>query len=160
MSDSEALIPREGRDAAKVEVEAPAGSETAVAALMALAEHAGRTTPHSHLWLRALMAVQAGADCPAELRRALGTTAPSTSRLCARLESAGLLERHADPKDRRKMLVELSPAGVEEVRSHHARTADLIGAALPTSGREVEAFAVACNIARTHLIRVLSSPGG
>ncbi|WNO71582.1 MarR family winged helix-turn-helix transcriptional regulator [Streptomyces sp. AM8-1-1] len=142
-----------------MEVEAPAGSETAVAALMALAEHAGLTAPHPHLWLRALVAVQGGADCPAELRRALGTTAPSTSRLCARLESAGLLARHADPKDRRRTLVELSPAGAEEVRSHHARTADLIGAALPASGPEVEAFGVACTIARAHLIRALSSPG-
>ncbi|MFE6129670.1 MarR family winged helix-turn-helix transcriptional regulator [Streptomyces sp. NPDC056437] len=140
--------------------EAPAGTETVVAALMALSEHAGLTAPPPHLWLRALLAVQAGADCPGELRRALGTTAPSTSRLCARLESAGLLARHADPKDRRKTLVELSPAGAEEVRSHHARTADLIGVALPASGSEVEAFAAACDIARTHLIRALSSSGG
>ncbi|MER7660870.1 MULTISPECIES: MarR family transcriptional regulator [unclassified Streptomyces] len=143
-----------------MEDRAPAGAETAVAALMALSEHAGLTAPHPHLWLRALVAVSAGAACPAEMRRALGITAPSASRLCARLESAGLLVRHADPKDRRKSVIELSPAGAEEVRGHQERTADLIGAALPASGPEVEAFAVACDIARTHLVRALSSDGG
>lgn len=143
-----------------MEGEAPSGAETAVAALMALSEHAGVTASYPRLWLRALVAVQAGADCPAEMRRALGITAPSTSRLCARLESAGLLARHADPKDRRKTVVELSPAGAEEVRSHHAHTAALIGAALPASGPEVAAFAAACDIARSHLSRALSSGGG
>ncbi|NUR30704.1 MAG: MarR family transcriptional regulator [Catenulispora sp.] len=50
-----------------------------------------------------------------ELARLSGLTPGSASRLVDRLEKAGLVERLADPQDRRKALVALVPAASERI---------------------------------------------
>src|ERR687889_143027 len=50
---------------------------------------------------------------PSELAARERVQRPTVTRLLARLEEAGLVERAADPQDRRSSLVSISPAGRE-----------------------------------------------
>jgi deoxyribonuclease V len=54
---------------------------------------------------------------PTELRRSLLLSAAAVTNRLYRLESEGLVERIADPKDRRSLLVRLTPAGATRVES-------------------------------------------
>ncbi|MCY0932393.1 MarR family transcriptional regulator [Streptomyces sp. H27-H1] len=59
-----------------------------------------------------------------DIARLTGLTSGSATRLVDRMVKAGVVERHADPNDRRRSLVALSPAARER-----------IGAAWETPGR-------------------------
>ncbi|MFD4866678.1 MarR family winged helix-turn-helix transcriptional regulator [Streptomyces sp. NPDC058412] len=59
-----------------------------------------------------------------DIARLTGLTSGSATRLVDRMVKAGVVERHADPNDRRRSLVSLSPAARER-----------IGAAWDTPGR-------------------------
>ncbi|WP_246430549.1 MarR family winged helix-turn-helix transcriptional regulator [Streptomyces rectiverticillatus] len=50
-----------------------------------------------------------------EVARLAGLTPGSATRLVDRLEKAGLVERHADPGDRRRALVALAPAAQSRI---------------------------------------------
>ncbi len=50
---------------------------------------------------------------PAELARRVGTSPPTITRMVARMEGAGLLERRSDAGDRRLVRVFLTPRGRE-----------------------------------------------
>jgi DNA-binding MarR family transcriptional regulator len=46
------------------------------------------------------------------------------------LEDAGLLTRHPDPDDRRRVVLELTPAGVDQLQATRARREDWLTRAL------------------------------
>jgi DNA-binding MarR family transcriptional regulator len=90
----------------------------AAAAVLALWEHvevraAADTTPAA---LRVLTTVERLAPLtPAALCRVLGMTPASTSRLCGRLVTAGLLRRRPHEADGRSTVLALTPAGAQVV---------------------------------------------
>jgi DNA-binding MarR family transcriptional regulator len=81
--------------------------------------------PISPSQLRALLAIERsqGSNLRA-LGEALESSPPATSRLCDRLEAAGLVERYKSPASRREVELHLSKQGQElldEVRGHQVR---------------------------------------
>lgn len=67
-----------------------------------------------------------GPQPQAEVARQLLVTAPVVTRLAATLADAGLVERQADPSDRRAVLLVLTPKGRRRAR---AMRRDLLAAA-------------------------------
>ncbi|MET4002540.1 MULTISPECIES: MarR family winged helix-turn-helix transcriptional regulator [Arthrobacter] len=55
-----------------------------------------------------------------ELAKRIGVGKPSVSRQIAFLVSIGLVAKESDPLDGRAQLIELTPAGLEKMRSVHA----------------------------------------
>lgn len=62
-----------------------------------------------------LLDLEAGPLCTGAIARLTGLTPGSATRLVDRLEKAGLVERHADPGDRRKALVALAPDALARI---------------------------------------------
>ena len=58
---------------------------------------------------------------PSELAERERVQRPTVTRVLARLEDAGLVDRAADPQDRRSCLVSISPAGGELLQTARAR---------------------------------------
>ena len=56
--------------------------------------------------------------CAGQLGGALGLSSPATSALLARLEAAGVIRRVHDGTDRRRTLIQLEPAAVEDAAAH------------------------------------------
>ena len=87
-----------------------------------------------------------GPQPQAEVARRLMVTAPVVTRLASTLADAGLVERAADPKDRRAVRLQLTPTGRRRAR---AMRRDLLAAAgeilepLPAERREAVAAALA-----------------
>lgn len=80
-----------------------------VEALETALEELGSTVPPGQL--RALLIIERiGRPCLSELADALGTSASATSRLCDRMQTAGLLERTA-AGDRRGIALALTASG-------------------------------------------------
>ncbi|WP_448569638.1 MarR family winged helix-turn-helix transcriptional regulator [Thermus sp.] len=67
----------------------------------------------SLLQAEVLRLVKEGASTPTQLAEHLEVKPSQVSHLLASLEEAGLLEREADPQDRRRVLLRLSPKGEE-----------------------------------------------
>ena len=65
--------------------------------------------------LRGLDWLADGPKTAGELSRGTGLSSAATTALIDRLEGKGYLRRVADPADRRRVLVEMSPAGAERV---------------------------------------------
>ncbi|WP_442809463.1 MarR family transcriptional regulator [Streptomyces sp. NBC_01335] len=98
---------------------------------------AGPTSPSQ---LRALLAIERreGGNMRA-LGEALGSTPPATSRLCDRLEAAGLVERRLSPASRREIELYLSRPGralLEEIRAGQVREVSLVLAAMQPEAAE------------------------
>ncbi|MET9804904.1 MarR family transcriptional regulator [Streptomyces sp. NPDC006368] len=151
MSDGDTQTPGAGAQRPSATTEADADAVKAAATLVALAEYADLHAPAAvpHLTLRALAAVgRSAAVGLTELGRALHITPASTSRLCGRLESAGLLARHAHGADRRKSLLTLTPAGEEVMEEMRAACARAIAPALPHSAAQLQAVKAACEVTR------------
>ncbi|MFD1715566.1 MarR family winged helix-turn-helix transcriptional regulator [Amnibacterium flavum] len=72
----------------------------------------------SHATLRHLLAW--GPMRPTALSEVLATGASYVSKIVRRLENDGLVERSADPSDRRATLISLTPAGEEAARGVYA----------------------------------------
>ncbi|WP_299531534.1 MarR family winged helix-turn-helix transcriptional regulator [uncultured Streptomyces sp.] len=90
--------------------------------------------PSSPSQLRALLAIERreGGNMRA-LGEALGSTPPATSRLCDRLEAAGLVERRLSAASRREIELYLSRPGralLEEIRASQIRQVALVLAAM------------------------------
>ena len=63
----------------------------------------------------------AGAQTVSEIAQSTGLSLPAVSKLTRELEDHRLVERREDPADRRRTLVELSPATAERVQSWLSR---------------------------------------
>ncbi|MCX5398868.1 MarR family winged helix-turn-helix transcriptional regulator [Streptomyces sp. NBC_00102] len=98
---------------------------------------AGPTSPSQ---LRALLAIERreGGNMRA-LGEALGSTPPATSRLCDRLEAAGLVERRLSTASRREIELYLSRPGralLDEIRAAQVREVSLVLAAMDPEAAE------------------------
>ncbi|MET9464955.1 MarR family transcriptional regulator [Streptomyces sp. NPDC006544] len=89
---------------------------------LAMADHVGLHP--TDMQCVALLDMEPEPVSTGDIARLTGLTSGSATRLVDRMVKAGIVERHADPKDRRRSLVALAPA---------AR--DRIGAAWETPGR-------------------------
>ena len=67
-------------------------------------------SPLSPRHVAALEQIRGGPLTVGELASRLGLTLPTVSGVLADLDRAGLVERHADPADRRRTIVEIIPA--------------------------------------------------
>jgi DNA-binding MarR family transcriptional regulator len=113
------------------------------------------TAPLSPRHVAALEQLLDGSDSPltvGDLAARLGLTMPTVSGLLADLDRAGFIERHPDPADRRRTIVQVIPAQAALVGEW------LDGAAKPLSRvldklspSEREAFLKAMNLLETEL---------
>lgn len=92
----------------------------------------------SHATASALLLLRARGDAPCRqgaLAQALGIEQPSLVRLLDQLCAAGMVERHADPADRRARILHLTPAGRHAAERAEAALealrAELLGTAAP-----------------------------
>jgi DNA-binding MarR family transcriptional regulator len=154
MSDRDTQAPGTGVQGTRAAARRDADVVKAAAALVALWEYADLHAPGPvpYLTLRALAAVERSATLGlAELGRALDITPASASRLCGRLEGAGLLARRPHAGDRRRALLVLTPAGAEAVEDMRTHCARAVAAALPQSAAQLQAVKEACDLARDRL---------
>ncbi|CAL9450131.1 MarR family winged helix-turn-helix transcriptional regulator [Streptomyces pilosus] len=81
--------------------------------------------------LRALLVLEAAAELNlTALAERLGIGAPTASRLCDRLEAAGMLERSLHPERRREIRLSLTPQGHRVLGDVAARRARALAAVL------------------------------
>lgn len=81
----------------------------------AMAEHLGLHP--TDLQCVSLLALEPRLRTTGEIAELTGLTSGSATRLVDRLEKAGLVERHPDPHDRRKMLVTLPHGRTPEIEA-------------------------------------------
>jgi DNA-binding MarR family transcriptional regulator len=62
--------------------------------------------------------VRHGPFSPGQIASTLGLTTAAISAMASRLEAGGYARREIDPKDRRRIVMHASPAGVEKAFSH------------------------------------------
>lgn len=79
----------------------------------AMADHVGLHP--TDMQCVALLDMEPGPVSTGEIARLTGLTSGSATRLVDRLVKAGIVERHADPHDRRRSLVSLSPEARERI---------------------------------------------
>ena len=90
----------------------------------------------------ALRAISAGDVTGTELARRAAVSGPAASQLVGALADAGLVDRRADPLDRRRYGLRLTRAGVRTLRSAEARLSDELGTLLTDLPRpEIDALA-------------------
>ncbi|MFD3541609.1 MarR family winged helix-turn-helix transcriptional regulator [Streptomyces sp. NPDC058662] len=113
-------------------------------ALTALWERASQSAPPrlSALQLRALVVVRGSPRINlTRLAEEIDATAPATSRLCDRLEAAGLLHRDRADSDRREIVLTLAPHGFQAIDRLHEQRCRAIHEVLqrmaPEEGREL-----------------------
>jgi DNA-binding MarR family transcriptional regulator len=111
-------------------------AQATIARELAAGDVWGQVTPHEYGVLYALRSARAGVRI-SELQEDVLLTQPGMSRLIARMEARGLVERADDPDDRRACRIRLTEAGARaqrEVGARHGRhVAELMTGAL---GRE------------------------
>lgn len=113
----------------------------AAGALMDIWDRSAQSTPPrlSPLQLRALMAVQGSPGINlTRLAEDIEATAPATSRLCDRLEAAGLLRRDRGDSDRRGIVLTLTAQGhqaIETLRAQRCRAVHEVLARVPAEER-------------------------
>ena len=115
-------------------------------------DHAAPPAPISPRHIAALEQIRGGPVTVGDLAARLGLTLPTVSGVLADLDRAGLVERHPDPADRRRTIVEIIPAQATLIGEW------LDGAAKPLarvldklSPSEQEAFLKAMNLLETEL---------
>jgi DNA-binding MarR family transcriptional regulator len=115
--------------------------------------------PLSPRHVAALEQLRGGPTTVSELAARLGLSLPTVSGVLADLDRAGFVERHADPADRRRTIVQIAPAQTELISQW------LNGAALPLARvldklepSEQAAFLKAMDLLETEL-RAEDSPG-
>src|SRR5438105_4103911 len=94
-----------------------------IARKLAAGDAWGELTPHDYGVLYALSSVRNGLRIT-ELGEDVLLTQPGMSRLIARLEARGLIERADDPDDARACRIRLTPTGVDaqrQVGTRHGR---------------------------------------
>ncbi|MCS0602696.1 MarR family transcriptional regulator [Streptomyces sp. LP11] len=118
-----------------------AARATATAAeLLAVLSGRTPTAPASRSQVRVLLVLEQRDGINLRtLAASLGTTPPSASRLCDRLESTGFLEREAAAADRREVRLRLSGSGrtfLADLRVRREREVRAVLAAMPVADRE------------------------
>lgn len=116
------------RHADRLPPELPAEVEAAATALVVWGRNSERLKPrNSAAQLRALVVVDRHRTINLlSLADELGSTQSVASRLCDRLQAAGVLERGTSPGDRREVVLRLSEDGRRLLRRFHRdRRADL-----------------------------------
>jgi DNA-binding MarR family transcriptional regulator len=104
-----------------------------------LAGHHPPLTPPQYLALRAIAQEPTSVS---ELARRAGVSGPAGTQLVNALETAGLVQRRAEPADRRRQRLVPSPAGRRALRSADALLTERLTALLEGLPRpEVDAFA-------------------
>ncbi|MEU0007912.1 MarR family transcriptional regulator [Streptomyces sp. NPDC006314] len=98
------------------------------------------------------------------LADSLGTTPPSASRLCDRLESTGFLEREPGAADRREVRLRLSGSGrsfLADLRARREREVRAVLAAMPPVKRKalLEGLEAFCAAAATRIMGQEAAPG-
>jgi DNA-binding MarR family transcriptional regulator len=92
--------------------------------------------------LRALRILRSGGLTAGDLARALNVTSGATTRVIDSLVAAGHVQREADPRDRRRVLVSLTPPAERIVDTTFERLRDDTRSALQVySDRELAALA-------------------
>jgi DNA-binding MarR family transcriptional regulator len=94
---------------------------------------------------------------PADLAASVMLTSSGITKRLDRLETAGLVERHPDPQDRRGLLIELTPAGrelIDAALADHVEAEHRLLAALGPAEREQLA-----GLLRILLLGLPASPG-
>ncbi|MFD3548525.1 MarR family winged helix-turn-helix transcriptional regulator [Streptomyces sp. NPDC058655] len=94
----------------------------------ALADHVGLHP--TDLQCVALLDMEPEPVSTGDIARLTGLTSGSATRLVDRMVRAGIVERHADPHDRRRSLVSLAPAARERIRAARETPARAFGAVL------------------------------
>jgi DNA-binding MarR family transcriptional regulator len=124
----------------------------AAAELLELLSGRTPTTPASTSQVRVLLVLEQHDGINLRtLADSLGTTPPSASRLCDRLETTGFLEREPGAADRREVRLRLSGSGrsfLADLRARREGEVRAVLAAMPSAKREallegLEAFCVA-----------------
>jgi len=90
----------------------------ALRSFLRFSEEAARTaglTPAQHQLLLAVRAHEEGAPTMSDMADALQLKLHSTVELAARAEANGLLSRHADPDDHRRVRIELTVEGASKL---------------------------------------------
>ncbi|MFF9813231.1 MarR family winged helix-turn-helix transcriptional regulator [Streptomyces sp. NPDC014006] len=124
---------RDGVEAVAVEIADAVDSLTSLWSVAAQ-EAALRLSLHQ---LRALRALEAAPDVNlTALAEQLGIGPPTASRLCDRLEAAGLLQRSPHPHKRREVQLRLTGHGNRVLKDVAARRAQALGAALASMAPE------------------------
>ncbi|WP_027500028.1 MarR family winged helix-turn-helix transcriptional regulator [Rhodococcus sp. UNC363MFTsu5.1] len=100
----------------------------------AMADHLGLHP--TDLQCVALLDVEPGPVSTGEIARLTGLTSGSATRLVDRMAKAGLVERHADPQDRRKSLVTLAPEARARIGAAWDVPGKAFGAVLETYSDE------------------------
>ena len=113
-------------------------------------QEAGGLTP-------TLAAALATVEChgpltPSELAERERVKRPTATRLVARLESEGLVERAADPADRRSSLISATPAGRELLRTMRGRKDAFLARRLRALGPEDRAALERAVVVLEHLL--------
>ena len=79
---------------------------------------------------------------PTQLMRAMMVSSAGVTKRLDRLEQSGLIERHADPSDRRGTLVRLTPTGKRAVdravEAHIANEAEILDALTAAEQRQLD----------------------
>jgi DNA-binding MarR family transcriptional regulator len=78
-----------------------------------------------------------------DLALAEGVTQPAMTQLVQRLEREGLVVRSADPTDRRVVLIEVTPAGVELLERRRAVRAEHLAALMEDMSEQDQALIAA-----------------
>lgn len=116
-----------------------------------------RATPSAHGLLgprhiAALEQLRGGPVTVSELAARLGLTLPTVSGVLAELDRAGFVERHPDPGDRRRTIVEISPARAAVIGQWLDGAASPLARVLDKlSPSEQQAFLKAMNLLETEL---------
>jgi DNA-binding MarR family transcriptional regulator len=90
----------------------------------------------------ALRAIASGGVTGTELARRAAVSGPAASQLVGALVDSGLVERRADPLDRRRYALHMTRAGVRTLRAAETRLSDELGTLLSGLPRpEIDALA-------------------
>lgn len=97
--------------------------------------HEQRINPHDTLVISALAAA-GGPARPREIAQSLRITSGTLTTMIDRLETAGLVQRQPNPKDRRSILLALTDEGAGAVAQRAKELGAAVGAAIPADLRE------------------------
>ena len=85
-------------------------------------------------------------------------TQPAITQMVRRLEDDGLLERRADPRDARAVLIQLTPRGAQVIEARRAARVERLSSLLDRLSREERAAIAAAVSALAHAIELERTP--